>query len=453
MSEDAHKTPSEAAEFHESGRIRVSPDFEVCVIPPLDKRYATELGDWMFARLDGPNLREFCRRFGARVPTGAQFVAVSKAARALGCELKPCKLPTKDMIRAFQNVNGQCPPESRPKERTAWLTRLYAPMASFDWCQRHDTAVWAQLRPLMDRGLKGPFTNIGKPEIRRPTESPGAVPSDMLLAGWWENGKWVQDPNENPDHGAGHTDYSKVGMVVWETPMKVIVDCGKSEPAPKPREPWDDDGLFVPAERTAATVKMVYDALRTAWPAVIQKGEPNDAAIRILVAMSANETGTWKSLWNWNLGNVKRIRGQHWTMLNGVWEIIDGKRVDFQPPHVQTHFSAYSSLEAAAPAWLGKMQSKWGKAWAHALAGDAVGFSKALKKADYYSQIEEIYTRELVQRVAGLDDEMFDVPAALAKLGYSDVKAFQKAHPPLVADGIAGPKTKAALRAELSKAA
>lgn len=445
MSEQ-HRTPIEAVAIHGSGRVRIAPSFEAVAIPLIDTRFSTPDRDPMFARLDGPALREFARSVGARLPTAAQFIAISDVAAKRGCELKPCKLPTREMRRAFENVNGPCPSDAHPKEQRAWLERLYAPMASFAWCEKHDSLVWAQLRPLLDRA--GPFSNIGKPEIRRATERDGAVPSDMLLAGWREAGQWVQGPNENPDHGAGHTDYSKVAVIVWDTTSKVVSD------APKPSAPpgAGDDGLFVPAERTHATVKMVYDALRAAWPRVFST-EPDEDALRILVAMSANETGTWKSLWNWNLGNVKRIREQRWTMLDNVWEMIDGVKQVFHPPHAQTHFSAYSSLEEAAPAWMAKMEHQWGKAWAHALAGDAVAFSKALKKANYYSQIEEIYTRELVARVAGLDDEMFDVQAALAKLGYSDVRAFQKAHPPLKVDGIAGPKTKAALREALAKAA
>src|SRR5262249_49395117 len=42
-----------------------------------------------------------------------------------------------------------------------------------------------------------------------------------------------------------------------------------------------------------------------------------------------------------------------------------------------------------------------------------------------------------------------DVTAALAKLGFADVRAFQKAHPPLAVDGICGPRTTAAIEGAL----
>lgn len=401
----------------------------------------TPKGRPLFARLSGPDKRAWARARGGRLLVSTEFVEMHELAQERGTELAPVILPTASM-RAKT-------PRKRGESDEQYGRRLYAPMGSLEWCEIHDDLVWDQIEAMMAAGKSGPFTNIGKPEIRKENEHPDRDPPDMCLAGWWLNGKWIQAPNEKPDHDSQHSDYSTT-IVVCVPPKGCAVFTSHFEPSAEPkREPWDDDGLFVKAARTPVSIRDVHKALHEAWPIAVG-GDPNENAIRVLLAQSEIETGAWRACWNWNLGNVKRVRGHQWTMLGGTWEILNGKKVVFDPPHPQTHFCAFSTIEEGAKWWLKKMQSRFSKSWPAALSGDPSAFSKALKAQHYYTASEADYTRMMVAAFNAIPGKLLDVDAALAQLGYAgDVKGFQRSVG-LVADGIVGPKTRAALLAALA---
>lgn len=213
-----------------------------------------------------------------------------------------------------------------------------------------------------------------------------------------------------------------------------------------------NDSLFVPHRLTPASPREVFDALHEAWRAVIVTPNPSNESLLVLLAQWGIETGNGRSLHNYNLGNAKRIKGEPWTMLNHVWEIIEGRRVIFEPPHPQTHFRAFASLAEGAREYLEMMHQRFAASWPEVLEGDAAGFAHALKRQRYYTADEHAYARALKDRYTFFEEQIFpiNVQAALQALNYADVRAFQKAHG-LTADGIAGPKTRAALRRALAQ--
>ncbi len=228
------------------------------------------------------------------------------------------------------------------------------------------------------------------------------------------------------------------------------------------------DPLFIAPERTRARPKEIFAALSEAWPRVIG-GEPPRESVLLLVAQWGIETANGRACWNWNLGNVKRVQGEPWTWLNNVWEILRGQRVTFNPPHPQTHFRAFHSLEDGAEAYLTFLQRKYAGAWDAALSGDPRDFAHRLKELRYYTADEHDYGAALEARMglfahevdepdegrASIDTSRPTVEKALQKLGYittdyrAAVKAFQADHPPLAVDGIVGPRTSAALTTAL----
>ena len=125
----------------------------------------------------------------------------------------------------------------------------------------------------------------------------------------------------------------------------------------------------VPAKRTPVTPAEMFGALGAAWRAKFGS-EPARASLLVLLAQSGIETADWRSMWNFNVGNVKRVKGQPWTMLAHVWELLDGKKVVFEPPHAQTHFRAFPDLGAGVAAYLDTMAGRFAKSWPAVIAGD-----------------------------------------------------------------------------------
>jgi peptidoglycan hydrolase-like protein with peptidoglycan-binding domain len=202
---------------------------------------------------------------------------------------------------------------------------------------------------------------------------------------------------------------------------------------------------------TPASPKEVFEALRRAWSTTVG-GTPTTESLLVLLAQWGIETGDGRALHNWNLGNAKRVQGQPWTMLPHVWEILGGHKVYFEPPHPQTHFKAFGSLDEGAVAYLQMMHKRFAASWPQVVAGDPAGFAHALKGQHYYTANEVAYAAALKARYAKFEGEVapLDVAAALDALGFETVRGFQKSAG-LAVDGVVGPKTRAALRRALAE--
>jgi hypothetical protein len=209
------------------------------------------------------------------------------------------------------------------------------------------------------------------------------------------------------------------------------------------------DPLFREHELTPATPREVFEALQGAWPGVVG-GVPTTRSLLVLLAQWGIETGDGRALHNWNLGNAKRVKDQPWTMLHHVWEILGGQKVYFEPPHPQTHFRAFASIQEGAEAYLHMMHRRFARSWPEVIEGDPGGFAHALKGQHYYTADETQYAAALVGRYKKFEEVIFplDVGDALAQLGFSSARDFQ-ASSGLVVDGIVGPRTRAALRRAL----
>ena len=120
----------------------------------------------------------------------------------------------------------------------------------------------------------------------------------------------------------------------------------------------------------------------------------------VLWAQYAIETGKGKFCWNCNIGNVKVTAGQvqagtDYFMLKGTWEIINGKREVFQPPHIQTWFRHFHSLADAMKHHLAFLQRRFLKAWDSVLSGEPAEFAHRLKELKYYTGPESVYASSM----------------------------------------------------------
>lgn len=155
---------------------------------------------------------------------------------------------------------------------------------------------------------------------------------------------------------------------------------------------------FLPDVVTPLTPRDVLWAFRVAFEQVVGL-TPSRDSLALLTAQSALETGRWKSIHCFNLGNVKASESYegYYTMFR-CNEVIGGKVQWFDPPHPQTRFRAFMSLEAGALDHLRFLaeRPRYSHAWQCIIAGVPEDFVRALKAAGYFTANEEQYRKAVV---------------------------------------------------------
>lgn len=163
----------------------------------------------------------------------------------------------------------------------------------------------------------------------------------------------------------------------------------------------------VPVTRTTFTTKDYARAVLRAWRAYLGV-YPSKEAVGCLWAQYALETGRGAFCFNHNIGNVKHTPPRDYMMLRGTWEIVNGKRVVFEPPHPATWFNAYASLDDAMLEHLKLLRERrYASAWPAVEAGQPGEFAIRLKNKGYYTAPMEDYARGL----RGFHQEFMRMPA------------------------------------------
>lgn len=180
---------------------------------------------------------------------------------------------------------------------------------------------------------------------------------------------------------------------------RAVIATTRPRPDPSIRVGFIDDKLTpLSGGEAAVAFRLAFEKLTGEAPSVL--------TLACLLAQSALETGHWKSLHCFNFGNVKA--GRSWRGLKTMFrcnEVIGGKLVWFDPPHVQTHFRAFTSPADGALDVLrflavdsdGDGFNRYAASWAAALRGDPKAFAEELGKAGYYTASRALYVRGLTQ--------------------------------------------------------
>jgi hypothetical protein len=156
-------------------------------------------------------------------------------------------------------------------------------------------------------------------------------------------------------------------------------------------------GELKEAKYTQLTEAEATYALREGWKLIY--GEyPSIESLSILWSQSALETGRWKYIWNYNFGNIKRHDSHDWCMYK-CSEVINGKNIWFTPPDPQTHFCAYPDSISGAKEYIEFISKRphYKEAWEQVLAGSAVKYCAALRKAGYFTADLISYTKTVVK--------------------------------------------------------
>lgn len=174
----------------------------------------------------------------------------------------------------------------------------------------------------------------------------------------------------------------------------------------------------IPDQKTQVSTAQVADALFGAWERYFGS-RPSVESICVLLAQWGIETGFGKSMHCFNLGNVKSKEGdgrdytffacneilsapQAAKMVCSTAKITkdlgDGNVIIwFYPNHPGCRFRAFHTLSEGADDYLKLLVTRFATAWPSVVAGDPRGFSKALKKARYYTADEGQYTAGVVK--------------------------------------------------------
>jgi len=158
-----------------------------------------------------------------------------------------------------------------------------------------------------------------------------------------------------------------------------------------------DDPKFMDSRKTPLTEEEAAYYLRTAWKNIYGV-YPLKNNLALLWAQSLGETGRWKLLRCNNWGNIKRRGDWKWTSYD-AGEYINGKHQMFYPYHPQSHFAAWDGPLEGAEAYIRflSQRNRYKKAWVELMAGDPVAYCRELKKAGYFTDTLEHYTRGVVR--------------------------------------------------------
>jgi hypothetical protein len=148
-------------------------------------------------------------------------------------------------------------------------------------------------------------------------------------------------------------------------------------------------GQLHETKKTTPTQAEFFSGIITAWFKLF-KTIPNKDIVCIIYAKFGLETGYGQSAYNYNFGNIKKFPNDSHTsgymFLKNVWEIENGKKVVYQPPHPQCMFRSYDSIEDGLKGYLELISSKhYEKAWNALLTGNPTKYVTALKAANYFT--------------------------------------------------------------------
>jgi hypothetical protein len=168
---------------------------------------------------------------------------------------------------------------------------------------------------------------------------------------------------------------------------------------------WAELGLFgadqseLPNKLTPMSADEVAAALSNAFKAAEGK-KPSEKVLSLLLAQWALESANGKAIHNYNLTNIKRNSGDLYYQFFRCSEMVDGKKVFYDPPSPQCAFAAYKTPVDGAKAYIRVLKKRphW---WAGLLSGDVNTFNTALSTAPvFYTASPALYLKELQDRAA-----------------------------------------------------
>lgn len=178
----------------------------------------------------------------------------------------------------------------------------------------------------------------------------------------------------------------------------------------------------LPAKLTKVSNEEVLYAMANAWLQLFHE-QPKKESLLVLLAQGALETGQFKKMWCYNIGNIKSVEGdgRNYTYYKcnelikrdyaeklvasadkdgGPAQItsISGNiaTIWFFPNNKYCKFRAFETLQEGAIDYMAFLHRRFNSAWSAVLSGNPQQFCHLLKLKNYYTADEKQYTRGVV---------------------------------------------------------
>ena len=157
--------------------------------------------------------------------------------------------------------------------------------------------------------------------------------------------------------------------------------------------------LQVPTVRTSFSVPDFITSLIKTWYG-IYNSVPTKAQIGVIYSQWGIETGLGTYTWCFNIGNIKAADIPNQTVkycaLNGVYEIVNGQRVEIPSTSPAAWFRAFDTLDDGVAFYVSFLRNaRYKTSWSAIEQGDPILFAHLLKVAGYYTADESIYANGL----------------------------------------------------------
>lgn len=116
-------------------------------------------------------------------------------------------------------------------------------------------------------------------------------------------------------------------------------------------------GTELPNQLTPLTAEAAAKALAEGYRRVTGRA-PTQRVLALLIAQSAQETGQWKSMHNFNWGNAKATASDAYYQNFRCWELESGQQVWYDPPDPHCRFAAFLSAEDGAEHYIRLLQRR-----------------------------------------------------------------------------------------------
>jgi hypothetical protein len=159
---------------------------------------------------------------------------------------------------------------------------------------------------------------------------------------------------------------------------------------------------------------------------------PNKEQMGVLFSQWALETGSGTYCWNNNIGNVKAPQITEETIeycvLNGVWEIVNGKKVILKPEDPGSWFRSFRTLDLGVEHHMMFLRNKrYRIAWTAVEQGDPALFAKLLKQQGYYTAHESDYVKAMQYHFTRfLNDSIFEMAMQIAETEFFAIEIPQE---------------------------
>ncbi len=146
----------------------------------------------------------------------------------------------------------------------------------------------------------------------------------------------------------------------------------------------------LPNQLTVATPEQAAVALADAYARGIGS-RPSKKILSLLMGQAAGETGNFKSMHNFNFGNVKASSSYPLVTYFRCSEIVNGQEVFYDPPAAECRFRAFRTLEDGAAAYIETLKKNphW---WQGLQTGTVDGFIAGLTFRDNKSGFYPYFT-------------------------------------------------------------